>query len=658
MNTELQIWTKAERAVWELPEDLTVSEWADRHRVLDPDTSEESGQYKSSWTPYMVVPMDAFGDDEVEEIDMMFPAQVGKSTALQNMIGYAIDQDPAPTMYVVPRDDDRDYVNTKIFRPMVELSAKLRSHITDKARDLQLAYFTFDRMTLYFNFAGSPIEMAQKSIKNLFFDEPDKYPPFAGREAGSIALAIERTVTFREGKIVKACTPTTKLGNIWISYDKSNKCEYYLPCPHCGEWRDWKFVQLRVPKKLRDPDEIIEKNDVWYECEVCGARIREIQKTELVAAGKYVPKGQYINADGNLKGTAERGRRHSGFHTTALVSPFPKVSWARIMAKWFAANTEEGIALGELLNFKNSTEGVPFEETGKRIKSSQLRGLRGDYSKGTVPPEALILVASADYHKTITRGIMNIIYEVRAFGYSLKNWLVTSGSVASFEDLDKAVLLSPFPWSDGTEQEKKPWLAVMVEFIDCGYEPDDVYEYCRQRPGLTIPTKGMAGPLLKPLQPSDLESATERRLNARQRRRYRGMQLMLIDTYYFKNQVTSWVEPKVDEEGKITAEPLTTFYNETPYYYFREFGNEQKVKVRDTKGNVKWVWQTVTRGAPTHSLDTAVYAAAAGFYKGVQYLKKPGEKVALPAAAARRTPRKRKRRPRGGGFLGGLNIEY
>ena len=131
------------------------------------------------------------------------------------------------------------------------------------------------------------------------------------------------------------------------------------------------------------------------------------------------------------------------------------------------------------------------------------------------------------------------------------------------------------------------------------------------------------------------------------------MQLIQIDTYYFKNQVTSWVEPKVDEEGKIIAQPLTTFYNEIPYYYFREFGNEQKVKVRDNKGNVKWVWQTVTRGAPTHSLDTAVGAAAAGFYKGVQYLKKPGEKTAV-AAAAGRAPRKRKRRPRGGGFLDNL----
>ena len=114
------------------------------------------------------------------------------------------------------------------------------------------------------------------------------------------------------------------------------------------------------------------------------------------------------------------------------------------------------------------------------------------------------------------------------------------------------------------------------------------------------------------------------------------MQLILIDTHYFKNQVQSWVEPRLDEQGKIIAEPLTLFYNEIPYYYLTEFSNEQKVKVRDTKGNVKWIWKPITTGAPTHSLDTAVYAAAAGFYKGVHYLRKPGEKRAAAAAAGQK----------------------
>jgi len=98
----------------------------------------------------------------------------------------------------------------------------------------------------------------------------------------------------------------------------------------------------------------------------------------------------------------------------------------------------------------------------------------------------------------------------------------------------------------------------------------------------------------------------------------------------------SWAEPRLDENGKVIAEPLTLFYNEIPHYYLTEFSNEKKVKVRDTKGNVKWVWKPISPGAPTHSLDTAVLAAAAGFYKGVHYLRRPGEKRTAPAAAGQR----------------------
>ena len=82
------------------------------------------------------------------------------------------------------------------------------------------------------------------------------------------------------------------------------------------------------------------------------------------------------------------------------------------------------------------------------------------------------------------------------------------------------------------------------------------------------------------------------------------------------------MEPRRNEDDEIVAQPLTEFYAECPDYYFREFANEHKVQERDRAGNIKYIWKPVTAGAPTHSLDTAVLCAAAGFYKGVQYLKK------------------------------------
>lgn len=634
-NRQRTIWTPTEKAAWKLPEKITVSECADKIRILPPDCF-EPGLYHTARTPYMRGSMDAFSDPEVEEITMMFPRQFGKSCGVQNMIAYIIEQDPADTLYVVPREKDVDYVTEKVFKPMVELSDALSRHTSGSPRDLQGTHFDFDRMTLYFGWAGSTAELKQKHIKNLFFDEPTAYPPFGGKETNPIDMAIKTTTTFWDRKIVRVSTPASPLDYIDEPYQNSNRQKYYIPCPHCGEysvWRNW--IQFKISPKLRDPDEIIKEGVgcVWYECEHCAHRIEEIQKEMLVAAGKWIPESQTIDANGNIQGEPKRSKRHSGFQAAAWIAPFEGVSWPRIMAKWFKANTEEGIALGELVGFKNEIEAVPFEETGKKLKTSDLRKLVGGFSRGTVPEDCVVLVASADYHKSKTRGIVRIDYEVRGFATGLKNYVITSGNVSSFEQLDKEVLLSPFPWANGAPNEKKPWLPVVCLFVDSGYEPDDVYEYCRQRPGLTIPTKGETT-ALKPLRPSELESATERRLTARQRNRYRGMQLLIINTSFFKDQVTSWAEPRLDEQGKIIAEPLTLFYNEIPHYYLTEFSNEQKVNIRDRGGNAKWIWKPVAMGAPTHSLDTAVLAAAAGFYKGVHYLHKPGEKRTLPAAAA------------------------
>lgn len=641
------LWTDAERQILAPPEDRTVSQWADHHRVLDAKSSAEPGPWRTSRTPYLRGIMDAFSDDEVEEITIQKPSQSAGTEAILNMIGDCISEDPGPALLVEAREDDCDYMTENRLKPMIQNSPNLRAHTTGRPWDLSKRELNLDNMIVYLAGSNSPAGLAAKPIRYLFLDEVNKYPPFAGKEANPVDLAKKRTITFWDRKIVSVSTPTTAEGLITLSYKRSNMQQYYVPCPACGRYQILIFSQLKIPKNLRDLDKIRRSEGaVYYECEHCGARIEENQKEQMTAAGVWVPKGQSINIDGQLTGKPKRDKRHSGFQFNALINPWLK--WTEIMALWFEANTEEGIAVGKLLDFKNAILGEAFEETGRKVKTSELIKLRGGFSKGTVPQDCLVLVASADYHKSKLKGLVTIIYEVRGFGYGMKNYVIKSGVVTSFDELDNEVLLSPFPWADGTEAGKKPWLAAMVLFVDSSFESDDVYEYCRQRPGLTIPTRGEQGPCMKPLRPSDLESATERRLNQRQRIRYRGMQLLLVDTYYFKNQVTSWVEAKRDEDGKIIADALTLFYDEVPQYYFKEFGNEQLVKVRDKKGNARWVWQPVTKGAPAHSLDTAVLCAAAAYYKGIQYLRDPAEKARLPAAGRQPGPRRKKRRPRSG----------
>lgn len=82
-------------------ERLPVSKWAEKWRVL-PDTNAIPGPFRNSVTPYLAEIMDAFSNEDVERIAFVKPTQVGGTTALENMLASAIDQDPAPTMIVYP----------------------------------------------------------------------------------------------------------------------------------------------------------------------------------------------------------------------------------------------------------------------------------------------------------------------------------------------------------------------------------------------------------------------------------------------------------------------------------------------------------------------------------------------------------------------------
>ena len=69
------------------PESLTVAEWADKYRRL-PATSAEPGPWRTSRTPYLREPMEAFTDPKVSKIVMVAASQVGKSELILNIVGY------------------------------------------------------------------------------------------------------------------------------------------------------------------------------------------------------------------------------------------------------------------------------------------------------------------------------------------------------------------------------------------------------------------------------------------------------------------------------------------------------------------------------------------------------------------------------------------
>jgi phage terminase large subunit GpA-like protein len=73
---------------------LTVSEWADKYRVLSPRASAEPGKWRT--LAYQRGIMDALNEERITRVVAMLPSQVGKTEILLNVSAYHIDAEPAP----------------------------------------------------------------------------------------------------------------------------------------------------------------------------------------------------------------------------------------------------------------------------------------------------------------------------------------------------------------------------------------------------------------------------------------------------------------------------------------------------------------------------------------------------------------------------------
>ena len=84
------------------PKKMTVSQWADENRMLSAEASAEGGKWKTSRAEYQRGIMDALSDNEVHTVVWQSSAQVGKTEALLNIIGFFMDKDPSPILLLQP----------------------------------------------------------------------------------------------------------------------------------------------------------------------------------------------------------------------------------------------------------------------------------------------------------------------------------------------------------------------------------------------------------------------------------------------------------------------------------------------------------------------------------------------------------------------------
>lgn len=543
-------------------DDLTVSEWADKYRVLGAKSNAEPGKWRTARTPYLRGIMDAWSDRDVERITFVKPTQVGGTETILNAMGRAIDQDPAPLMVVYPTIDLAETTSDNRIRPMIELCEPLKEKFDPQSKKLELQ---FTDMYVVLSGANSAASLAGRPMRYLLMDEADKYPRMAGKEANPIKLAIERTKTFKHTKkILLTSTPTLETGAVWESWEAADtQYEYCVPCGHCGTFQTLRFPQIRWEDEKGNAN--LARETAVYVCPHCGAAMDDRMIRAAVQAGEW-------------RATRTNGSKlHSGFRLNAIASP-----WLTLgdIAYEFKVSKDDPESL---MNFVNSWLAEPWKEIEGSMDAQALARKTSGYARGVVPLGTVLLTGGVDVQK---RGFYFVI---RAFLPDGTNCLIENGYVENWSDITDA-MNRPYPGSDGGTH------LVNLCFVDSGDQTDQVYEYCAVHREWAVPSKGSSVPILSRYRISSVDKEGSRA---------NGMQLVVVDTNLYKDAIY----------GRILASGGFQVYEGCGEEYLSQVTAEQKVTVR-RNGKKVAVWVPKVSHGDNHYLDCEVYAAAAADVAG------------------------------------------
>lgn len=568
---------------------LTVSEWAERNRMLSSKGSAEPGPWRNSRTPYLAEIMDCLSPSHpAQRVVFMKGAQVGATESGNNWIGYVIQHAPGPMLTVQPTVELAKRFSRQRIEPLLEETPSLRNLVAaarerDSGNTMLSKDFAGGQLVL--TGANSAVGLRSMSARYLFMDEVDAYPGDVEGEGDPIALASARARTFgRRKKEYLVSTPTIEgASRIEREYLASDQRRFFLPCPHCGAMQWLQFERLRWDKGRPET--------AAYVCAECEVPIEERHKTWMLGAGEWRP-------------TAEAEAAHVvGFHISSLYSPVGWLSWEQIARDWEAAQGKDQA----LKTFKNTVLGLTWQEQGDAPEWQRLYDRREAWKPGTVPAGGLLLTAGVDVQRDRLEA------SVWAWGRDKQSWLVDHRILAG-NPAQAAV------WASLAEMLDEQWrheggggMGLSLAAVDSGdgMTTAEVYAFARRHGPRVVAIKGQDA--LR--QAVGAPAKTELRQRGT---RLGGMKVWPVGSSYLKGETYGWL--KLDAPTLESGAAFPAGYVHLPVHvageeYCRQITAEQLV-VRATRNGFKRMEWVKTRER-NEALDCRVYARAAAAAMGM-----------------------------------------
>lgn len=570
---------------------LSVSDWADKFRMLSGEASSEPGRWRTDRAPYQREIMNSFTQARIWKVIVMSAAQIGKSDIMNNVIGRYAHLAPAPIMMIQPTIDmAQDYSKSRI-APMISDTKVLRSVFREaKSRESSNTILSklFLGGRLIMGGANSPAGLASRPIKILLADEVDRFPSSAGTEGDPIDLAAKRMTTFWDRRMGLFSTPTIAgESRIEDEYQEGSQEEWQHKCPNCGEYHLLTHRQMLTEHETitdKKGQKHVTVHSVKWRCPDCGYSFTESQMRR--ASQKYIPQ----NVSALKKGVRS-------FFINCWASPW--LTWTAIMQEWLEAKGDperEKVVV-------NTRFGEPYERQGAFESTDEFLRRREIYDS-ELPEGVLILTAAVDVQDN------RLEYEICGWGEYEQCWGIRKGIIPGIPDTQEvwdeldSILDREYSFKNGTS------LIIPRTFIDSGgHYAKEVYAYSLRRLArqcFAIKGASTAG---VPIIYKYSKAVTQRG---------RTIPLVIIGTDSGKQYVMDRLSinvpgPKYFHFPRDMKERDTdnAFLRNRGYdnIYFQGLIAEQRV-ARKKNGRIVWQWEKISKDKRNEPLDLRVYNLA------------------------------------------------
>ena len=598
---------------WRPPPQITVSEWAERFRVLSAEACAEPGPWRNARAPHLVQPMNDCGPySEARKIVLKFSAQSAKTELILNVIGYIVDCDPGPILVVQPNVDPAgERFSKQRVAPMLRDSPTLAAKAgPQKSRTSQstIKEKHFPGGVMFIGGANSPAGLASMPIRYFLGDEIDRWE--INREGDALSLGRERLETYRnirQEKEILTSTPTYDDLGISVEYNNCQRqYERHLVCDDCGG--------TAFPRLKNFIWETGKPRTVRYVCQACGHEHPAKVQRRLQLGGQWVT-------------TKDQGGESVGYWMNRFASPFSR--WEDVIGKLEDAGTDPA----KRQVFVNTSLAEGWDGEGEKIEPHALAARAEDYGS-RVPAGVLAITIGADVQGD------RIEFEVVGWGAGRESWSLDY-RVLPGEPTGQEV------WEDLLEAYREAWETADGRNLPCAMMCPDasaysqhVYEFVkRARVQNIVPIKGASG-----MTRDQIDGDERQRRKRTARRMMYGKPPEILGVDSIKRTIYHL----------LNAAPGSPGYCHFPQgrsdEYYQQITAERLIATqeRGKRPTMRWVKIHTANEA----LDCRGYAYAALLMSGVK-LVKPKPKPQKPEAEKHATPARPRWIPSAGGYRPG-----